>query len=94
MDVLKTAWYAERVLVPAEAFRSRDSAPPKIFRNCIFPYAEPSTFPISVPVFADIRPRSAAFMNISISVGVEEAFVASGRPMNVDIGSLNISVSY
>jgi len=92
--VLKTAWYAERVLVPAEAFRSRDSAPPKIFRSCIFPYAEPSTFPISVPVFADIRPRSAAFMNISISVGVEEAFVASGRPMNVDIGSLNISISY
>ena len=65
-----------------------------MFRSWMFPYADPSTFPMSVPVFADTLPRSAAFMNISMSVGVEEAFVGSGRPINVDIGCLKISASH
>jgi len=58
--VSKMAWIEERVRVPFEAFTERDSAPPKMFRHCRFPYAEPSTFPMSVPVLRDRRPRSRA----------------------------------
>jgi hypothetical protein len=91
MGAPNTAWYDDRVAVPFEAFKSNDSAPPNMFRSWMFVYPEPSAFPTSTPVFADILPRSAAFMKISISVGVDEALVGSGRPMKVDIGSLNIS---
>lgn len=33
-------------------------------------------------------------MKMSISVGVEEGFVGSGRPMKVDIGCLKMSKLY
>ena len=77
------AWYAERVRVPADAFKVRDSAPPNMLRHVRFPYAEPSTFPTSVPVFSDIRPRSRAWRKMSISVGVEFGSVGDGRSMKV-----------
>ena len=69
--------------VPAEAFRVRDSAPPKMLRHVRFPYAEPSTLPKSVPVFRDIRPRSRACRKMSMSVTVEFGSVGEGRSMNV-----------
>ena len=87
------AWYEDRVLVPADALKFRDSAPPKIFRSCTSAYAEPSVFPTSVPVFAENRPRSSARRKTSISVTVVLGSVGDGRSMNVDIGSLKIPMS-
>ena len=60
MGVSKVAWYADRVLVPAEALRLSDSAPPKRLRKRTLPYAEPSTLPRSVPVLREIRDLSRA----------------------------------
>lgn len=60
--VSKIAEYADRVRVPVEALKLRDSAPPKIFRHVRLPYALPSTFPRSVPVLSEILPRSRAEM--------------------------------
>jgi len=81
------AEYADRVRVPAEALKLSVSAPPNIFRHVKFPYALPSTFPKSVPVLSDIRPRSRAEIYMSMSVGEEFGFVGSGRSMKVEMGS-------
>lgn len=56
------AWYADLVLVPKAALKFRDSAPPKIFLSFIFVYADPSTFPTSVPVCPKNMPFSFARM--------------------------------
>jgi len=77
--------------VPAAAFRERVSAPPKMLRHWIFPYAEPSTFPRSVPVFMERRPRSVARMKTSRSEVVEEGSTREGRSMNKERSSRKIS---
>lgn len=61
----------------------RDSAPPNMFLHVRFPYAEPSTFPKSVPVFRDILLRSSALRYMSMSVGVLEGSVREGRSIKV-----------
>lgn len=76
--------------MPLDAFRFRDSAPPKILRSCTSPYADPSVLPISVPVFAENRPLSCARRNTSMSVTVEEGSVGEGRSMKVETGSLKM----
>lgn len=72
--------------VPREAFKFKDSAPPRMFRHIKLAYAEPSAFPTSVPVLNKIRDFSFTDKYTSKSVGVVDASVCGDLSKYRDIG--------
>ena len=91
MGVSKLASYADLVRVPRDAFTFKVSAPPNMLRMTPLTYASPSAFPTFVPVFRKSRDFSRTARETSISVGVVDGSVWSGRSTKMDMGSSNIS---